>query len=163
MKSTLENLGFKVDIIADGTYRQISDGVESFRKKLAASKGAYGVFFFSGHGSQDNGENYLYPIDSEGLLARCVSERSVLEEMQKAKNYLNIVLIDACRSNPYTKGKQGLTAPEIKPPGSIIVYATSTGKTATTGTGRISPFTTALIEKMSNQNLPAIAVSRVCV
>ena len=100
----LRKFGFQVIRVLDGKAREISDAKQRFISAVA--NGGIGVFYFSGHGIQVEGRNYLLPVDFStisvaGLAQEGISVPSVLDEIEKAKPRLNIVILDACRDNPF--------------------------------------------------------------
>jgi len=135
----LQSLGFEVlshmDLDLVGMRRALAD----FGERMA--EGGVALFYYSGHGLQVGGKNYLVP-----LRARLTSERyvaaetvevdAVLKEMDAARNRLNIVILDACRDNPFARGwksaARGLTQMS-GPPGTFIAYATDPGDVAADG------------------------------
>jgi hypothetical protein len=161
MKTALEGLGWTVDLVRNGSLDQMEGAVMRLKNRLSVSKDAYGFFFYAGHGVQSNGENYLIPVDaaiqSESLLRqRAMSMQFMLEELNGAGNALNIVVLDACRDNPFSwkrSGSRGLQVVANQPADSIIVYATSAGSTAADGTGRNGLFTTHLLNNLKKPGL----------
>ena len=102
-----------------------------------------GLFFYAGHGIQSNGINYLIPVDANlqtenDIEYNGVNAGRVLAKMEDARNATNIVILDACRNNPFerawtrTASGRGL-AFMTAPPGSLIAYATAPGSTTRTG------------------------------
>jgi tetratricopeptide (TPR) repeat protein len=161
ISAALRGLGFTVDQLTNASRVQMEEGVTRLKNRLSAARGSYGFFFYAGHGVQSNGENYLIPVDanipSEAYLRdRTVSMQAVLEELNAAGNALNIVVLDACRDNPFgwrRSGSRGLQVVSNQPADSIIVYATSAGNTAADGTGRNGLFTTHLLNNLKNSDL----------
>jgi hypothetical protein len=159
--ATLQSMGFTVDKILDGNLDQMEQAVSRLKNRLSVSSGSYGFFFYAGHGVQSNGVNYLIPIGASipgenYLRDRAVSVQTVLSELNDAKNTLNIVVLDACRDNPFgwaRSGSRGLTTVSHQPADSIIVYATSAGSTAADGTGRNGLFTTHLLNNLKQPGL----------
>ncbi|MDR2884228.1 MAG: caspase family protein, partial [Deferribacteraceae bacterium] len=158
MKTTLESLGFTVYHIPDGTLEQMQQAIINLKKKLSTFKNSYGIFYYSGHGVQSKGENYLIPVDakipSENMLPHvAVPLRFVLAELEDANNSFNLIILDACRNLPKgliasaSKGgsDRGLNRVSHAPNGSIIMYAASSGETAKDGTGRNGVFTGQLL------------------
>jgi WD40 repeat protein len=166
MKAALEGLGFQVDLLTNAGRVRMEEAVERFKSRLASSKSAYGFLFYAGHGVQSGGENYLIPVDadirSEAYLRdRAVSVQAVPDELNSAGNALNIVVLDACRDNPFSwrrSGARGLQVVSNQPADSIIVYATSAGSTAADGEGRNGLFTGQLLK---NLKTPGLEVSEV--
>jgi hypothetical protein len=162
IKAALESLGFTVDMVVDGGLDQMESAAVRLRSRLSAERNSYGFFFYAGHAVQSAGENYLIPVDaniqSENFLRqRAVSVQSVLGELNDAGNALNIVVLDACRDNPFSwsrSGSRGLQVVSDQPADSIIVYATSAGKTADdNSSGRNGLFTTYLLANLKTPGL----------
>jgi len=164
--AVLEHLGFNVEKVLNGTMFQMEDAVLRLKDRLTEAENAYGFFFYAGHGVQSGGENFLIPVDanipSENFLRnRAVSVQTVLDELNDARNGLNLVVLDACRDNPFgwsRSGTRGLTIVTTQPADSIIVYATSAGQRASDGEGRNGLFTSQLINNLAT---PGIEVKEV--
>jgi formylglycine-generating enzyme required for sulfatase activity len=164
--STLQGLGFTVDKVLNGSLEDMEKAVEQLKNRLSASNNSYGFFFYAGHGVQYNGENYLIPVNanipSESYLKnRAVSVQVMLDDLNKARNVLNVVVLDACRDNPFgwaRGGDRGLSTVTHQHADSIIVYATSAGSKAADGTGNNGLFTTHLL---SNLRKPGLEVKEV--
>ena len=164
METSLRNLGFTVEKVLDGNIDQMESAIIRLKNRLSVSKNSYGFFFYAGHGVQSGGINYLIPvgarIPSENFLReRAVSVQSMLGELNDAGNELNIIVLDACRDNPFSwarSGSRGLTVVSNQPADSIIVYATSAGSTASDGTARNGLFTSQLLKHL---NTPGVEVS----
>lgn len=102
--SALQDLGFDVVLGTNLTRDEINQKVSEFSPMLA--KADIGFFYFAGHGFQYEGENYLVPvafdINNENDIPReALSTGSILKKMDDAGNAVNIVVLDACRNNPY--------------------------------------------------------------
>jgi len=168
MASVLSDLGFTVDKVLNGTLDQMETAVTRLKNRLSVSKDSYGFLFYAGHGVQSNGENYLIPVDanipSESYLRqRAVSVQTMLDEINEAGNELNIVVLDACRDNPFSwkrGGARGLTILSDQPADSIIVYATSAGSTAADGEGRNGLFTSFLLNNLKKTDMEVSEVFR---
>ena len=152
---TLRELGFQVTLMADADWRKMRVGIQDFTQAL--SRGGIGLFFFAGHGIESNGKNYLIPVKSSiedelDLEGKAIDANSVLQGMERARNRLNIVILDACRNNPYSRGwrsaPQGGLAQMAAPAGSFIAFATSPGRIANDGTGRNGIFTKHLLANL---------------
>ena len=162
MKTALESLGFEVIYGANlKTKTEMRAKINEFGAKLAA--GGVGLFYYAGHGVQVDGKNYLIPTDAainnEGEVElEGVDVNYVLAAMANAKNRFNIVILDACRDNPFKRGwrstgSDGLV--QIKAPsGILIAYATQPGNTASDGTGRNGLYTSQLLLEMRKPNVP---------
>ena len=157
----LSELGFSVDKVLNGSLEQMDNAVMRLKNRLSVSDESYGFFFYAGHGVQSGGENFLIPVDAnipgENFLKnRAVSVQLVLDELNDARNKLNIVVLDACRDNPFgwgRSGSRGLAMVSRQPAGSIIVYATSAGQQASDGAGRNGLFTSQLLNHIANPDL----------
>lgn len=158
----LKQVGFKVTTVLDGDLRMMDKAIDTFGRNLERS-GGVGLFFFAGHGVQSNGRNYLIPVGANisretDLKYEAVDAGKVFDEIAYAQNGLNIVILDACRDNPLTRGfrsgKQGLAEMSNTPTGSLLAYSTSPGKQAADGTGRNSPYTKYLKEAIKTPGLP---------
>jgi len=164
MAGALSNLGFEVQTLIDADVVSMEEAIVRFGQRLSGSVDSVGFFFYAGHGVQHNGSNYLIPagakIASEVFLrTRSISAQAVLDTMQAAGNRLNIVVLDACRDNPFSwarSGQRGLSVVASQPPGSIIAYATSAGSVAGDGDGRNGIFTAELLRILA---IPGIDVS----
>ena len=165
MAATLRALGFDVIHLENASQAVMEDAVNTLGRQLA--KGGVGLFYFAGHGVQSAGRNYLIPVNSgisseADLATRAVDASLVLERMEKANNDLNIVILDACRNNPFAKkfrsagGSGGLAAMQA-PKGSLIAFATSPGSVASDGAGENGVYTKYLLE---NLRTPGIQVEQ---
>jgi uncharacterized caspase-like protein len=157
MAAALRGAGFEVLLKTDATQREIVDSIGSFGAMLKR-KGGVGLFFFSGHGVQANGENYIVPIDAQAsgdveFRRSAVSAGQVVDAMAAARNGLNMIVLDACRTNPFTHTTQGLS--RIDTNASLFVsYATSPGSVALDGTGHNSPYTENLVRAIGVPAIP---------
>ena len=131
-----------------------------FGEKLK-TKGGTGIFFYAGHGMQVSGKNYLIPIGADIQSEFEVPDESVeadllLRALDDAKNRLNIVVLDACRDNPFSRSFRssikGLARMEGGT-GTLIAYSTGPGHVAMDGQGRNSPYTKHLLKYMTQSGL----------
>jgi uncharacterized protein (TIGR02145 family) len=158
MASTLRGLGFNVSLKTNLNRQQLEDAIRGFGTQI--NSGDIALFYFSGHGVQVDGLNYLIPIGA-GIQAEnevrygCTEAGFVLDKMESAGSGMNIIILDACRDNPFkgvrsgTKGFAHMSAPT----GSIISYSTAPGSVAYDGEGRNSPYTANLMDAMKTQGL----------
>jgi len=166
--AVLEYLGFNVDRVINGTLEQMEDAVMRLRENLSSVEKGYGFFFYAGHGVQSGGENFLIPVNAnipgENFLRnRAMSVQQVLDDLNDARNGLNVVVLDACRDNPFgwsRSGTRGLSIVTRQPADSIIVYATSAGQRASDGDGRNGLFTSQLINNLATPGLEVNEVFR---
>ena len=128
--------------------------IREFGDELA--KGGVGLFYYAGHGVQVKGRNYMLPVGSDIQREDEVADQSVdvglvLEKMATAKNAFNILILDACRNNPFG-GSDGL-APMDAPAGTLIAFSTAPGRVAADGTGDNSIYTKHLVAYMREPGL----------
>ena len=156
MKQALEACGFQATLLEDAGKRKMEDAIRSFGERIRG--GAVGLFYFAGHGVQAKGANYLIPVgarlESEvDVTYEGVDVGQVLDRMEAAKNGLNILILDACRNNPFARSwrsaDRGL-AQVSAPTGSLIAYATAPGRTAADGEGSHGAYTEALLEELKD-------------
>lgn len=168
MSETLERIGFDVDLVLDASLEDMEEAVLRFKNRMSEYPGSVGFFFYAGHGVQSGGENYLIPVDarinSEAMLrSRAVPLQFVLDSLKETQNKLNVVILDACRDNPFSwarSSSRGLAVVGQQPPASIVVYSTSAGRVAEDGTGRNSVFTEELIQHLRTPGLDISEVLR---
>jgi hypothetical protein len=160
MARALSNVGFTVESGIDLTQRQMKAMIREFGQKLKA--GGQGLFYFAGHGIQLKGRNYLIPVDAEITSETDVEDQGVdanliMGLMDEAGNGLNVVILDACRNNPFARSfrssSNGLAQVDA-PTGTLVAYSTAPGRVARDGTGRNGPYTAELLRQMSVPGLP---------
>ena len=151
----LSDTGFEVIRVENASLEVLNRAVEQFAGRLAASRGV-GLFFYAGHGLQVEGENFLVPVDADLRVEKDVQYRAlnvglVLSKIEQARNRLNLIVLDACRDNPFARtargGKRGLASIDA-PKGTLIAYSTSPGRTADDGEGRNGLYTRHLLREM---------------
>ena len=163
MAQTLQTLGFT--LIGGGAQTELDkagfdDVVQRFGRELQGAD--VGLFFYAGHGVQVRGSNYLIPVTANPTREadvdfQMVDVALVLRQMEGAGTKLNLVLLDACRNNPFggrglrtaSSGLAHMQAPE----GTLISYATQPGSVAQDGVGANSPYSKALAETMRKSGL----------
>ena len=160
MARRLRELNFDVALVTDAGRKAMGQAIDQFLGKLATGDVAF--FYYSGHGMQVDGENYLIPIDFQGQNETDVRYDThplgrLEERMERSGAQLNILVLDACRDNPYRavvrSGASGLAAPNAGR-GTFIALATSPGHTASDNpTGRNGLFTQYLLEALSTRGL----------
>lgn len=157
----LQASGFSVDKVTDCTNLEMSQAVKRFKSALGNHD--VGLFFYAGHGLQIGGENFLTAIDTDASGEDEAKHSSlkldlVIAIMQKADIRTSIIILDACRNNPFERAwvrsmeARGL-APVYAPRGTLIAYATSPGQTASDGDGRNGAYTAALLQHISTPDL----------
>ena len=154
LAAILTSRGFTVIKKTDCTHKEMDLAVKEFRASLKNND--VGLFFFAGHGMQIDGENYLAAVDTKAddeteAKHSCLALNRVIDTLEKSDTATNIVVLDACRDNPFERAwhrsvsTRGL-APVYAPKGTIIAYATSPGQVANDGAGRNGAYTAALLK-----------------
>jgi hypothetical protein len=160
MATQLQKLGFTVILKKNANLRGMEDALTDFGDRL--KRGGVGLFFYAGHGLQVGGANYLVPIGARisresDIRYETLDAGKILDEMANANNGLNIVILDACRDNPYSRSfrnaARGLAIVSNAPAGTFVSYSTSPGNVARDGDGRNSPYTEALLRYMKEPGL----------
>jgi hypothetical protein len=160
MADTLRNMGFQVILKTNTSKKDMGKAIEDFGKQLKGRD--IGLFYYAGHGVQVNGANYLIPVGTKineetDVEYEAVDAGRVLATMNNAKSRVNIVILDACRDNPYARSfrstTRGLAIIAKAPTGTIISYSTSPGDVALDGKGRNSPYTSSLLQYMKQPGL----------
>ncbi len=151
----LQKTGFDVQLALDAGRAQMTEVIQAFSTNLAKQKGV-GLFYYAGHGAQLAWRNYLIPVDAEiekldDMQTRAVELNALLEGLIKAHNPMNVIILDACRDNPFGNkvqtGQKGLSQFDA-PPGSLLAYATSPGNTAADGEGANGLYTENLLREL---------------
>lgn len=160
---TLESVGFQVTLLIDSPRGEMMLGIREFGRNLRnAGTEATGLFYYAGHGVQSFGTNYLLPTDvavsdPADLDLVAIEAQSVLRQMYSARNRTNIVILDACRNNPFSDipefNDNGLAEMQA-PTGTFLSYATAPGGVALDGVDENSPFTKAVARQISTPGLP---------
>jgi formylglycine-generating enzyme required for sulfatase activity len=130
MAQVLRRLGFEVILKLNLNNRAMTEVVQEFGTRLR-SQGSIGLFYFSGHGLQTKGHNFLVPVDAPikseaDIRWETLDANRVLDQMKDANNEINIVILDVCRDNSYKTNlkSQGLARME-NPTGFLTAYATA--------------------------------------
>lgn len=160
----LKNSNFEVDLLINATYGQMRAAMLKFKEKVDGGDKdkTVALFYYAGHGLQHEDENFLVPIDAavefeDDIPRYCFPvQRMVLANMERSNSRMNVVILDACRNNPFPAAnrsmEQGLG--EMKRArGSFIAYATAPGSVASDGTGRNGLYTQELLKAMKKPGL----------
>ncbi len=140
MAKTLRDMGFAVIEVLDGNKEQIALAIERTGRNLSGKQGI-GMLFYAGHGLQLDWRNYMVPVDAKlnsaaDVPKQAVDIEAVMSVFKSSGNRMNIVVLDACRDNPFADGKtasaKGL-APLDAPTGTFLAYATAPGNVAADG------------------------------
>lgn len=168
MSRLLRAHGFDVSEFLDLPTHQISDLSDVVRRKVDSDTTL--VVFYAGHGMQIDGQNYLPSPDASlkspsALKAGSISLDAFLGTIHAAKPRASVVILDACRDNPFALGTAAKDGPKglaraIAPPGTVIFYATRPGSTASDGSGANGLFTEHLLREVTGANLPLELVFR---
>jgi hypothetical protein len=151
---TLEDLDFTVIKKLNATKFDMEGAIYEFSRKLSEFNVA--LFYYAGHGIQVEGTNYLLPIDAKlndkvAAEFEAIDVGKVVSQFERFPDNINIVILDACRNNPFKSfsrgGESGFRAIPA-PSGTIIGFATGEGATASDGTGGNGLYTSALVEEM---------------
>jgi hypothetical protein len=164
VKLALQSLGFTVMSCYDADQKTMKKIIDEFGTEL--ENYTVGLFYYAGHGIQVRGNNFLIPVDANLLVEQdvdydCIDAGRLLGKMEAAGTKTNIVILDACRNNPFERSWSGRSTSQGSglafmnaPSGSIVAYATSPGKTASDGTGKNGLYTEALLKYMQIPGLP---------
>ena len=159
MSQALENLGFEVILKINADKKEMKKALRDFKMKLGRSE--IGIFYYAGHGMQIGGTNYLIPVKTNireewEVESEAIGANRFLAAMKAAGTPLNIVILDACRDNPFKRSfrssEKGL-AQMSAPAGTIISYATAAGSVAEDGRGRNGTYTEALLKNIKRPGL----------
>jgi len=149
----LREAAFDVTQAPDLGQSDMRRAIRDFAAKVS-TKGpdTIALVFYAGHGVQVDGENFLIPVDARiqreaDIPIEAVRLADLMNALSSVPSKMRIVILDACRNNPFATGKQarGLAIVDA-PTGSIVAYSTAPGTEATDGAGANSPYTTAFLE-----------------
>jgi hypothetical protein len=151
----LGRMGFEVTATFDLPRKEMMAAIAAYVEAVARAR-AVGVFYFAGHGLQLAWRNYLVPVDAsiqrlDDIPAMCVDVNAVIEGIGRAANPMNVIILDACRENPFARDvpleQKGLSQVDA-PPGTLLAYATSPGNLASDGEGANGLYTEQLLREM---------------
>ena len=160
MRETLRKLGFEVMGDNQQSLQAMNTLVREFGDRLRP--GMVGLFYFAGHGMQINGQNYLIPVQSgiqreDEVPFRALAVDQVLAKMSKNKTGLNLMMLDACRDNPFARSFRSTTTGLAKmeaPSGTLISYAAKPGTRSKDGDGRNGLYTSVLLKYLPIPGMP---------
>ncbi len=159
MSKTLTNLGFEVLSVENANRRDMQRAILEFSERL--KDGGVGLFYYAGHGIEVRGRNYLVPTDENitseaSVRFEAVGLDAVLEQMgQPRPNRMNIVILDACRNNPYASrygGSGSGLALVDAPVDFLLAYATAPGRIAVDGEGENGLYTQEILKAIQTPN-----------
>jgi|SRR5262245_2790475 len=159
MAQLLRELGFEVIFKQNASQAEMKSAIREFGNNIVKCDVA--LFYYAGHGAQVSGENYLIPVDAviakeEEIEYESVNAGFVLAQMANSQNKLNIVILDACRNNPFARSFRSAAsglAQMNAPAGTIIAYATEPGSVAADGAGKNGLYTEELLKAMRSPGL----------
>ena len=155
MAEALTGMGFEVIVILDRSRDEMSSAITAYTEILAKRK-CIGLFYYAGHGVQLAWDNFLVPVDArisnvEDIQNACVNLTSLIDRVRKAENPMNVIILDACRENPFGKDfrveRKGLSQMDA-PPGTLLAYATAPGSLASDGAGANGLYTDNLVREI---------------
>ena len=155
MGKELKVLGFDTQILLDSNLKDLGSAIQTYSGRIAKSK-AIGLFYYAGHGVQLAWRNYLIPVDAnidrvDDIPRQTFELNKMLLALNKAQNPMNIIILDACRDNPFGKKlpteQKGLSQFDA-PNNSLLCYATAPGNVASDGAGVNGLFTENLLREM---------------
>lgn len=166
MDKTLKSIGFTTTVVLDGTRTSMLDGIRRFKSSL--TPGAFVLLYYSGHGAQVDGENYLIPTDNgqlddaDAAKDQCIplgGTNGLLEKLGRTTGQLNLIILDACRDDPFpaatkSQGSKGLAVVARPVSGDYIAMAASPGQTASANPkGMNSLYTQELVQRLATPGL----------
>lgn len=164
----LGKLGFSSTVLLDADRDGMVDAFHTFASRIkTAGSSTVALLYYSGHGMQVDGENYLIPVGFQmpaykaDVGDKAFSAQRGLDEMQQASAQVNIVILDACRDNPFegNKATNGKGLAKLETQGVLIAYATAAGKTASDNTtGKNGLYTKALLANLQTPGLTLNAI-----
>lgn len=164
VSQALKETGFQVLTYTDLNQKEMKKAIRTFGEKL--SSGGVALFYYSGHGVQVKGSNYLIPISADirnenDVELEAVDANYVLNEMDAAKSRVNIVILDACRDNPLPRTVRSTIrglAQMNAPVGTIIAFSTAPGSVASDGTGQYGLYMQEFVKNVKTPGLPVETV-----
>jgi predicted secreted protein len=161
MEGALKEAGFTVIKAENASIREMRRLVRDFGDKLKSS-GGVGLFYFAGHGVQLRGENFLVSTDSDirnedEVPDDSINASMILAKMQDAGNRMNLIILDACRNNPFAARSRSASsglATMNAPSGSLVAYSTAPGSVASDGERNNGLYTEHLARAIRQPDLP---------
>ncbi len=162
LSTALREHGFEVTVAANPDRKIFHESLKIARPHFSTSTIA--LFYFAGHGLQKDGTNYLIPsdakiVDESDIDYYSIRLDAVVEAVSSGQNHISILILDACRSNPFPSNRgiafRGLSYVESQ--GNMIIsFSTSPGNAALDGDGPNSPFTESLFTVLRQTHLTFI-------
>lgn len=161
MRNALTELGFKVTALENVGRESMRKAIRAFIEDLSSSE-TVSLFYFAGHGLQSKGKNFLIPVDAEvehedDIQFQGIDVQYILDKFEEKRNGMNILILDACRSNPFSsrgvRGTSGLAAVD-GPPGTLVAFAAAPGKVAIERAGGNGIYTKNILENIRQPGVP---------
>jgi hypothetical protein len=164
IRQTLEELDFEVIYRENVTAAEMDEVVEEFGDRLGRSgSDAVALFYYAGHGVQSNGQNYLLPVDIDlrqeaDLSTSSMSAARVLETIEASGAGTKIVILDACRNNPFEGTPAGISIGKgladigLRSSEFFVAFAATAGNLAEDGKGENSPYAEALARRLGTED-----------
>jgi formylglycine-generating enzyme required for sulfatase activity len=157
----LTGLGFAVTLKENQDQKAMAEAIRDFGERLKRH-GGVGLFYYAGHGVQAGGRNFLIPVDAvikaeDEVAYNSIDANLVLDKMDSAKNRLNLMILDACRNNPFARRFRSLSrglAQMDAPSGTLIAFATAPGMEAADGDGQNGLYTQHLLRHITTPGMP---------
>ena len=155
MAEALKEIGFEVIKVTDGSYEQMKNAIYTFGDRIQDAN--VSLFYYAGHGLEVDGTNYLVPVDANITSAldvklKAIPLTGVVRTMEFTNDEgLNMIILDACRNNPFPTGKRssGSGLVQVQPPsGTLIAYATDPGSVASDGDKANGLYTGELVKQL---------------
>jgi hypothetical protein len=166
MTAALQRLGFEVLTSTNADKRAMVHAIDDFAQKVRGAE--VGLFYYSGHGVQIGGRNYLLPVRAQikaevDVELESVDVYRVIGRMEDSGARLNVVVLDACRDNPFARNfrsaSRGLATMNA-PVGTVIAYSTAPGSVAADGTGTNGVYTQHLLAALGTPGLELMDIFR---
>ncbi len=159
MAEKLRQLGFEVTAVTDRDLKSMTSDVEEFSRKVRErGPQTVAVLYYAGHGIENDSVNYIVPVNADikkraDIASQSLSVKRIADRLSAAGNQLNILIIDACRDNPFPQGVASADTVGLVPMGAVygvfIASSTGSGKAASDGDDGHSPYTRALAEAIT--------------
>jgi len=168
LEQKLKDCGFEVIRKENLGRKDMINSVNEFYEKIKSAP-SVALFYYSGHGIQSDGENFLIPVDADIHSKADIESESfalgrLMGKMDESQSITNIIILDACRNDPYSKGwyrgegEKGLVEIRKKPRQSFIAFATSPYDIANDGIGKNSPYSEAIAKYITEPGVSIFGV-----
>jgi len=156
----LSKCGFTTSVLQNPTQKEVINEVANFKKKIKDN--TISVIYFSGHGLQVDGDNFIVPVDPNITIAEeipymCIHASDLLIASDVKSQNMHLLILDACRNNPFKSGIKGISGGLAKmdaPLGTLIAYSTAANTTSIErAADRNGIYTKFLLESLAIPNL----------